>query len=117
VLIGLRLDGSDGTEMFHSPNGTCTSQSEAKHIPAVKDPWQRTSRDDPLRQMLQTISRLDKLTALRRAREPEIVNHFTGVLRGVPRRTRTRVAEPARDEFFRRYIVWRGRKCHEGRED
>jgi hypothetical protein len=56
----------DGIEMFGSPNGTCTSQTEAKHIPVVKDPWRRSSRNDPLHQMLQTISCLDKLTALRR---------------------------------------------------
>ena len=56
----------DGIEMFGSPNGTCTSQTEAKHIPVVKEPWRQSSRNDPLLQMLQTISRLDKLTALRR---------------------------------------------------
>ena len=56
----------DGIEMFSSPNGTCTSQTEAKHIPVVKKPWRRSSHNDPLPQMLQTISRLDKLTALRR---------------------------------------------------
>lgn len=56
----------DGIEMFGSPNGTCMSQTEAKHIPVVKEPWRRSSRNDPLYEMLQTISRMDKLTALRR---------------------------------------------------
>jgi hypothetical protein len=56
----------DGIEMFGSPNGTCTSQTEAKHIPVVKEPWRRSSRNDPLHQMLRTICRLDKLTALQR---------------------------------------------------
>ena len=55
----------DGIEMFGSPNGTCTSQTEAKHIPVVKEPWRRSSRNDLLRQMLETISRLNKLTTLR----------------------------------------------------
>jgi len=53
-------------ELWGSPNGTCTSQTEAKHIPAVKKPWRRSGRHDPLLQMVKTLTRLDKLRALRR---------------------------------------------------
>jgi hypothetical protein len=49
-----------------SPNGTCTSQTEAKHIPVVKRPWRRSSRHNPLFQMVKTLTRLDKLRALHR---------------------------------------------------
>jgi hypothetical protein len=56
----------DGIELFGSPNGLCTSQTEAKHIPAVKKPWRRSNHNDPLPQMLRTINRMDKFTALRR---------------------------------------------------
>ena len=53
-------------ERFGSPNGTCTSQTEAKHKKAVKDPWRRSNRNKPLPQMVKTLTRMDKLTALRR---------------------------------------------------
>jgi hypothetical protein len=53
-------------EQFGSPNGTCTSQTEAKHIGAVKEPWRRSNHNQPLPQMILTITRLDKLTALQR---------------------------------------------------
>ena len=56
----------DGIELFGSPNGTCSSLTEAKHIKAVKDPWRRSNRNQPLQQMLTTISRVEKLTALQR---------------------------------------------------
>jgi hypothetical protein len=51
-------------EKFGSPNGTCTSQTEAKHKSAMKEPWRRSNRNKPLPQMILTITRLDKLTAL-----------------------------------------------------
>lgn len=57
---------ADGIELFGSPPGTCTSQTEAKHIKAVKEPWRRSNRKQPMPQMLRTITRMDKLTALRR---------------------------------------------------
>lgn len=50
---------------FGSPNGLCSSITEAKHIKAVKDPWRRSNRFHPTEQMVQTINRLDKLEALR----------------------------------------------------
>jgi hypothetical protein len=56
---------ADSIEMFGSPNGTCTSQTEAKHIPVVKETWRRSSRNNPLPQMLKTINRMDKLAAIR----------------------------------------------------
>src|ERR1700722_3836684 len=52
-------------ERFGSPNGTCTSQTEAKHKTAVKQPWRWSNRNKPLPQMMLTITRLDKLVALR----------------------------------------------------
>jgi len=56
----------NGIELFGSPNGTCTSQTEAKHKLAVKDPWRHSSRNKPLPQMIKTLNRLDKLSTLRR---------------------------------------------------
>jgi len=52
--------------LFGSPNGLCSSITESKHIKAVKEPWRRSSRFRALIQMLQTITRLEKLAALRR---------------------------------------------------
>lgn len=53
-------------ELFGSPNGLCSSITESKHIKAVKEPWRRSSRFKALVQMLRSITRLDKLAALRR---------------------------------------------------
>jgi hypothetical protein len=63
-------------ERFASPNGVCSSITESTHIKAVKEPWRRSSRNDALPQMLRTISRLSKMTALRR------VFHNRGMLDG-----------------------------------
>lgn len=52
-------------ELWGSPNGTCTSQTEAKHIPVVKKPWQRSGCHNPLLQMVKTLTCLDKLRGLR----------------------------------------------------
>jgi hypothetical protein len=51
--------------LFGSPNGLCSSITEAKHIKAVKEPWRRSSRNHPLPQMLQTVTRMEKMAALR----------------------------------------------------
>jgi hypothetical protein len=56
-------------ELFGSPNGVCSSITESMHITAVKEPWRRSSRSNPLLQMIKTISRQDKLAALRRVFE------------------------------------------------
>lgn len=48
---------------FAAPNGLCSSITEAKHIKAVKEPWRRSNRAEPLGQMLLTNQRLDKLAA------------------------------------------------------
>jgi hypothetical protein len=56
---------ADGIELFGSPNGICSSITEAKHIVSIKDTWRRSSRNQPLPQMLRTITREEKLTALR----------------------------------------------------
>src|SRR5712691_6317913 len=52
--------------LFGSPNGLCSSITKSKHIKAVKEPWQRSSCFKALIQMLQTISRLEKLAAARK---------------------------------------------------
>lgn len=52
-------------QQFGAPNGLCSSITESKHIKAVKQPWRRSSRNDPLGQMLLTNQRLDKLAAAR----------------------------------------------------
>ncbi|KAG2005024.1 hypothetical protein CC2G_003523 [Coprinopsis cinerea AmutBmut pab1-1] len=56
---------------FGAPNGLCSSITESRHISAVKEPWRRSNRNDPLPQMLCTIVRLDKIGTLRR----ELIHH------------------------------------------
>ncbi|KAH9031196.1 hypothetical protein EDB85DRAFT_2074138 [Lactarius pseudohatsudake] len=46
---------------FGAPNGLCSSITESRHITAVKKPWRRSNRYEPLGQMLLTNQRLDKL--------------------------------------------------------
>jgi len=48
---------------YGAPNGLCSSITESKHIKAVKEPWQRSSRFAALSQMLLTNQHLDKLAA------------------------------------------------------
>jgi hypothetical protein len=55
----------DLIQLFGAPNGVCSSITESKHIKAVKEPWRRSSRNQPLGQMLLTNQRLDKLAASR----------------------------------------------------
>ncbi|KAN0140617.1 hypothetical protein V8E53_001826 [Lactarius tabidus] len=50
---------------FGAPNGLCSSITESRHITAVKDPWRRSNRYEPLGQMLLTNQRLDKLASAR----------------------------------------------------
>ena len=53
-------------QLFGSPNGLCSSITQSKHIIiVVKRPWRRSSRQEPLGQMIRTIARLAKLTAAR----------------------------------------------------
>lgn len=52
-------------QQFGAPNGLCLSITECKHIKAVKEPWRRSSHNEPLGQMLLTNQRLDKLAAAR----------------------------------------------------
>jgi hypothetical protein len=51
-------------QQFGAPNGLCSSITESRHITAVKNPWRRSNRNEPLGQMLLTNQRLDKLAAL-----------------------------------------------------
>ena len=51
--------------LFGSPNGLCLSITESKHIEAVKRPWRRSSRHEPIGQILRTLARKSKLAALR----------------------------------------------------
>ncbi|KAH6916719.1 hypothetical protein BKA70DRAFT_1091373, partial [Coprinopsis sp. MPI-PUGE-AT-0042] len=53
-------------QLFGLPNGLCSSITESRHITAVKEPWRRSSRFNALHQMLTILTRLDKLSALRR---------------------------------------------------
>jgi hypothetical protein len=50
---------------FGAPNGLCSSITESKHIKAIKRPYRRSSRNQPLGQILVTNQRLDKLAAAR----------------------------------------------------
>jgi hypothetical protein len=48
---------------FGAPNGLCSSITESAHIRFVKQPWRRSSRNNPMEQMLLINERLDKLAA------------------------------------------------------
>ena len=50
---------------FGAPNGVCSSITESKHIVVVKRPWRRSSRYNPIGQIMLTNRRLEKLTAAR----------------------------------------------------
>jgi hypothetical protein len=47
--------------LFAAPNGLCSSITELKHIKAVKDPWQWSSKNNALGQMILCNQHLDKL--------------------------------------------------------
>ncbi|KAG2108190.1 uncharacterized protein F5147DRAFT_745795 [Suillus discolor] len=51
--------------MFGAPNGLCSLITESKHIKAVKQPWQRSSKYNALSQLLLANQHLDKITAAR----------------------------------------------------
>ncbi|KAJ7572018.1 hypothetical protein C8J56DRAFT_809850 [Mycena floridula] len=51
--------------LFGSPNGLCSSITESKHIRSVKEPWRRSNHYNALPQMLCTITRMEKMEALR----------------------------------------------------
>ncbi|KAH7904126.1 hypothetical protein BJ138DRAFT_1019557, partial [Hygrophoropsis aurantiaca] len=52
-------------KLFGSPNGLCSSITESRHITAVKRPWRRSSRNQPLGEMIRTNTRLSKIAAAR----------------------------------------------------
>jgi hypothetical protein len=52
-----------GICLFGSLNGICSSITELKHIHAVKEPWRRSNRRNPLKQILLTNIRLNKIAA------------------------------------------------------
>ena len=51
--------------LFGSPNGLCSSITESKHIEAVKNTWRRSNRNQPINQMLRSLTRLNKLSSAR----------------------------------------------------
>lgn len=63
-------------QMFGAPNGICSSITESKHISAVKDAWRRSSRNEPLGEMLLINQRTDKLSIMRDNLEPFIPAHL-----------------------------------------
>lgn len=48
-------------QLFGAPNGLCSSITESKHIKAVKQPYRRSNRNEPLGQMILMNQRSDKL--------------------------------------------------------
>jgi hypothetical protein len=70
--------------LFGAPNGICSSITESKHIQAVKKPWRRSSRNQPLGQMLLTNQRLDKLAAARVDFESRGMLDQQNILRDMP---------------------------------
>lgn len=59
-------------QMFGAPNGICSSITESKHISAVKDAYRRSSRNQPLGEMLLINQRMDKLAAAHDILDPHI---------------------------------------------
>ena len=55
----------DMIHLFGAPNGLCSSIMEAKHIKVIKEPWHRSNRNYPLKQILLINQRLNKLAAAR----------------------------------------------------
>ncbi len=55
----------ENIEKFGSPNGLCSSITESKHIEAVKETWRRSSRRQPIGQMVVSLTRLSKMAAAR----------------------------------------------------
>ncbi len=52
-------------EKFGSPNGLCSSITKSKHIAAVKEVWRRSSRHEPIQQMVRTLEHKTKMSAAR----------------------------------------------------
>jgi hypothetical protein len=50
--------------LFGLPNGLCSSITEAKHIKAIKEPWRQSSQNKLLPQMLETVTRMEKIATL-----------------------------------------------------
>ncbi|KAF8488764.1 hypothetical protein F5888DRAFT_1796301 [Russula emetica] len=76
---------------FGASNGICSSITESKHIKAVKEPWCRSNRFNPLGQMLVTNQRLDKLAASR------VDFKDRGMLDGTIISNKLRALQPAND--------------------
>jgi hypothetical protein len=79
---------------FGAPNGLCSSITESAHIRFVKRPWRRSSRNDPMEEMLLINERIDKLAAARTdfvQRGMSLVDHRRradhGPIIGVPNET------------------------------
>ena len=93
-----------GITLFGSPNGLCSSITESKHIKSVKEPWRRSGRFKALRQMLLTVSRLDKLSAASQARaelglmDGTTASYTAMILRGGQPQPRTVVANNGGDD-------------------
>ena len=58
-------------EEFGAPVGLCTSITENKHISAVKKPYRKSSHNQPLGEMLQINTRLDKIELFKSKRIAE----------------------------------------------
>ncbi|KAF8335188.1 hypothetical protein F5887DRAFT_1079269 [Amanita rubescens] len=50
---------------FGAPNGLCSSITESRHIDAIKGPYKRSSRNEPLSEILVINQRLDKIGGAR----------------------------------------------------
>ena len=50
---------------FGTPNGLCSSITESSHIEKVKDPYRRSSRNQPLSEMLTINQHMDQLASAR----------------------------------------------------
>jgi hypothetical protein len=54
-----------GIKAFGALNGLCSSITKSKHIKAVKKPWCHSSQNTPIFQMMDWITRLEKLARIK----------------------------------------------------
>ncbi|KAI0821667.1 hypothetical protein BC628DRAFT_1412796 [Trametes gibbosa] len=67
---------------FGAPNGLCTSITEAKHIKAVKEPWQRSNREDSDEERLTHLQHAPPVPELPEEDPPDEPEELDGVVEG-----------------------------------
>ncbi|KAI0072076.1 hypothetical protein K474DRAFT_1686802 [Panus rudis PR-1116 ss-1] len=89
--------------LFGSPNGLCSSITESKHIPAVKRPWRRSSKNNPLIQIFNINTRLSKIAAAHHS--PSLTMMFPrNSFVTISNRADIFLMQPALPELCRRFL-------------